>query len=95
MAIGRAARRAEQATRIRAEFPGDVDAVSQLLDLLELAWHDCYDEDAPPDSVVDDVFVVADGDLGQLVGAVHLAVRDWRDLRLAALRTRELTASDE
>jgi hypothetical protein len=36
------------------------------------------------DDVIEDVWVVADGDLARLVSAAHLAVIDFRDLRLNA-----------
>lgn len=68
-----------------ARFPSsEVDTVLDLLDLLDLAWHDCYGETAPPPAVAEDVLVVGDGDLGRTIRAGHLAVIDWRDLRLAA-----------
>ena len=54
------------------------------LALLDLAWHDCYGEPSPPDHVVEDVWTVADGDIGRFVAAAHLAVIDFRDLRLTA-----------
>jgi len=60
-----------------------------LLELLELAWHDCYAEITPPDDVIDDVLVLSRGGLGQLISAARLALSDWRDARVAAdaLRT--------
>lgn len=62
----------------------DVDAALDLLELVELAWHDCYDEITPNDRVVDDILVVGRGTLDGLIRAAHLAVTDWRDLRVAA-----------
>lgn len=55
-----------------------------LLELVELAWHDCYGEITPPDAVVEDLLLMSGGTVGGLVGAAHLAVTDWRDLRVAA-----------
>jgi hypothetical protein len=55
-----------------------------LLELVEMAWHDCYGERTPPDAVVEDMLVVSDGTLEGFVAAAHLAVTDWRDLRVAA-----------
>lgn len=55
-----------------------------LLELVELAWHDCYGEPSPPEEVIDDILLVSRGDLGRLVSAARLAVIDWRDLRVAA-----------
>ncbi|ANS78530.1 hypothetical protein SGUI_1134 [Serinicoccus hydrothermalis] len=88
MTVGRQARREEQLPRLRRQFPDDVGPAVQVLDLLELAWHDCYGEVAPPAAVVDDVLTVAGGTLAGLVNAAHLAVIDRRDLRMSALRVR-------
>jgi hypothetical protein len=60
------------------------DPALDLLELVELAWHDCYGEITPPDGVIDDILVLSHGDLGRLVTAAHLAVTDWRDARIAA-----------
>lgn len=84
MVIGREARRQEQLARVQAQFPRQVGTVVQVLDLLDLAWHDCYGEPSPPDSVVDDLFATAGDDLPGLIDAAHLAVIDWRDLRVRA-----------
>ena len=62
----------------------DVDAALDLIDLVELAWHDCFGELSPPDDVIADALVVADGDLAVLVRACRLALTDRRDLRVAA-----------
>jgi hypothetical protein len=55
-----------------------------LLELTELAWHDCYQEISLPDPVIEDILVCSQGDLAGLVRAARLAVEDYRDLRLAA-----------
>jgi hypothetical protein len=75
-----------EAARDRAtlEFGDQADAALDLLELLELAWHDSHGDPAPPTDVVEDVWLVAAGDLGRLSSASRLAVTDWRDLRLAA-----------
>lgn len=85
MAVGRAQRMAALMPRITAEF-GDALAprVVDVLTLGEYAWHDCYGEPSPPEGVIDDIFVVANGDLARFVETVLLAVTDSRDLRLAA-----------
>jgi hypothetical protein len=88
MTIGRANRRAERDRRARNAFGSDAGAALDLLELTEFAWHDCYGEVTPPDQVLDDIFVVADGTLAGLVRAARLAVEDFRDLRLAADRRR-------
>lgn len=84
MVIGRDARRQEQLARVQAQFPRQVGTVVQVLDLLDLAWHDCYGVVSPPDSVIDDLFATAGDDLVGLIDAAHLAVIDWRDLRVRA-----------
>ena len=73
--------------RVRRRTP---PAALDLLDLLELAWHDTHGDLTPPADVVEDVWRVADGDLGRLVAAARLAITDWRDLRVAADQARAL-----
>ena len=63
---------------------GDAEAALDLIELMELAWHDVYGDITPPDGVVDDMLVMSDGRLDGLVVAARLAVTDWRDLRVAA-----------
>lgn len=33
------------------------------LELTALAWHDCIEDVTPPDTVIDDIFTVARGDV--------------------------------
>ena len=82
--ISRRDRREADRGRAALEFGADAAAALDLLDLLELSWHDCFGEITPPAEVVDDVWVVAEGHLGRLASAARLAVIDWRDLRVAA-----------
>lgn len=80
-----ARRREHRRNAIGATFPaGELDAALDGLALMDLAWHDCYSESCPPESVVEDVLTLADGDVGKLVRAALLAVRDFRDTRVAA-----------
>jgi hypothetical protein len=58
--------------------------VLDVLELTELAWHDCYGEVTPPDEVMADIFAVGRGSVSQFVRAARLAVEDYRDLRLQA-----------
>jgi hypothetical protein len=90
--ISRHERREAVRGRASIQFGADVDAALDILELLELAWHDCHGEITPPPRVVEDVWVVADGSLGGLASAARLAVADWRDLRVYADRTRSLLA---
>src|SRR5690349_16102120 len=88
MAIGRQQRRAERRAAVAAVFPA-VDEVERALDLLEvveLAWHDTYGEVTPPDDVVVDLLAVSDGTLTGLLDAARVALVDRRDLRVAAAR---------
>jgi hypothetical protein len=62
----------------------DSEAALDILELAELAWHDCYGEVTPPDSVIDDICVCSQGRLPDLARAARLAVEDYRDLRLWA-----------
>jgi len=84
VAVSRAERRRDRQPRVEALFGGQAVAALDVLELTEYAWHDCYGEITPPEQVVDDILVVAEGDLAKLVRAARLAVTDWRDLRLAA-----------
>ena len=84
MVVGRSSRRARRAERAAAEFGAQAGAALDLLELTELAWHDCYGEETPSDEVVDDIFVVAQGSMADLARAARLAVEDFRDLRLQA-----------
>jgi hypothetical protein len=85
MAISRAERRNARTARVVSVFgeeraPRSLD----LLELVELAWHDCYDEITPPVDIIDDILLVSDGRLDRLIEAARRAVIDWRDLKVAA-----------
>jgi len=81
MAIGRSERRSAREPLVRAAFGETSDAVLDLLELTEFAWHDCYGETSPPDAVVSDIVTCAQGDLSLAIRAARLAVEDFRDLR--------------
>jgi hypothetical protein len=87
MAIGSEQRRRERKPRIQALFAGDqVEAVLDLLHLTDMAWHDCYGprELEIPAAVLDDVLLLASGDLAVLIRAARAAVIDFRNVRVAA-----------
>jgi hypothetical protein len=84
MVTSRADRRLARKQRAVELFGPKAEAALDALELLELAWHDCYGEPTPSEEIVEDIWVVADGDLARLVSAAHLAVIDFRDLRLNA-----------
>jgi hypothetical protein len=58
--------------------------VEELFALLEMSWHDCYDEITPSDKIIDEILLCSGGTLPSLIHATHLAVSDWRDLQLWA-----------
>lgn len=92
MAIGRTARFEERKTRVIAVFGADkrtLRAVSNVLELMEMAWHDCYAEITPPEDIVDNVLLCSEGTLPGLIEAAHLAVIDSRDLAVWASNVRE------
>lgn len=85
MVIGRANRRDQRRAAVASVFgASQVEAALDLLELLELAWHDSYRESSPPEEIVDDVLQLSDGNLEQLIFAARLAVTDWRDLKMTA-----------
>jgi len=63
---------------------GRAAAVLDLLQLLELARHDCCGDATSPDDVVDDIRVVAQDGVASLARVAWLAVDDSRDLSFAA-----------
>jgi hypothetical protein len=87
MAIGSRQRRAERRPRIKELFdPKHVDAALDLLHLTDMAWHDCYgprELEVPP-RVLDDILMLAEGDLATLIRVAREAVIDFRDVRTAA-----------
>lgn len=84
MTIGREQRRAERRTKVAVLFADRTDRALDLLELVEMAWHDIYDEVTPPEDVIDDILLLSEGNLRLLIRWARVAVADWRDLRLAA-----------
>jgi len=85
MAVSRADRRKAREPRVLAVFGTDqTPRALDLLELVEFAWHDCYNEITPPEEIIDDILLLSDGRLDRLIGAARLAVSDWRDLKVAA-----------
>ncbi|WP_372728296.1 hypothetical protein [Nocardioides sp.] len=77
-------RREARAQRADEVFGGQAAAALDALALLDFAWHDCYGEASPPEQIIEDIWVVGGGDLAWFVSAAHLAVVDFRDLRVNA-----------
>ena len=89
MAVSRADRRRDRRPRVVAAFGEEgADRALDLLELVEMAWHDSYGERTPSDQVIEDMLVVSGGTLDGLIAAAHLGITDWRDLRVAADKRR-------
>ena len=85
MAVGRAQRRMDRTPRAVAVFGSDRAHVAlDLLELTELAWHDCYGEISPSEDLIDDMFLLSEGSIEGLIQVARLGVADWRDLKVAA-----------
>ena len=85
MGIGRSERREARRGRVVDVMGASAsEAALDLLEIVELAWHDCYGQVTPPAEVIDDMLVLSDGTLDGLIAACRLAVTDWRDARVAA-----------
>lgn len=90
MAVGRAERREYRAPRVIAIFGEERAPIAlDLLELTELAWHDCYGEVTPPEEIIDDMLLLSEGSIEKLVQSTRLGVTDWRDLKVAADELRE------
>jgi hypothetical protein len=87
VAVGRAERWEQRKPKVVAIFGSDAETlrrVSDVLELMEMAWHDCYREVTPSDEVIDEILLCSGGTLGGLIDAARLAVADRRDLQLWA-----------
>lgn len=80
----RAERRAQRRTKVAVLFADRTDRALDLLELLEMAWHDSFDEGTPPEEVIDDVLLLSGGSLRSLIRWARLAVADYREVRTAA-----------
>lgn len=88
-ALNGAERRDAARDRAMREYGDDAEAALDLVELFELAWHDTHGDLAPRE-VLDDVWLVAAGDVGRLASASRLAVTDRRALHRAAAEVRSL-----
>ena len=84
MSPERADRAARRQPKVEARFPGAIGTATEILTLVDRAWHDAYDEVGLPDDVVDQILACAQGDLGRLVHFGLLAVDDRQHLAVAA-----------
>lgn len=68
MAVSRAERRREWTPRAIALFGEDrAPFALDLLELIELAWHDCYGEVTPPEGVIEDMLLLSEGSIERLI----------------------------
>jgi hypothetical protein len=85
MAVSRAERREDRRHQAIAVFGEERAPIAlDLLELTELAWHDCYGEVTPSEDVIEDMLLLSEGNLERLIQVARLGVADWRDLRVAA-----------
>ena len=64
MAVSRADRRRDREGRVRAVLGvTQADSALDLLEVVELAWHDCYGDISPSEDLVDDMRRLSDGQL--------------------------------
>lgn len=80
----RESRRRQRQPVVQELLGDDAEPALDILELTELAWHDCYDEISLPDAVIDDIYVCSQGRLTDFARAARLAVQDSRDLRIWA-----------
>lgn len=81
---GRAERRSERRTKVAVLFADRTDRALDLLELVEMAWHDNFGEVTPPEDVIDDILLLSGGQLRLLIRWGRLAVTDRQDVRVAA-----------
>jgi hypothetical protein len=84
MTVGRAERRAERRTKVAVLFADRTDRALDLLELVEMAWHDSYQEITPPEDVINDILLLSEGNLRLLIRWARIAVADPDDLKAAA-----------
>lgn len=96
LAVGRAERRAERRTKVAVLFADRTDRALDLLELVEMAWHDIYGEVTPAEDVIDDILILSEGNLRLMIRWARNAVTDWRDVRVEADKLRaSRAAADE
>jgi len=92
MAVSRAERRNDRRRRAIEVFGEErAPAALDLLELTELAWHDCYGEVTPSEAVIDDMLLLCEGSIERLIQVARMGVADWRDLKVAAEKFRNST----
>jgi hypothetical protein len=88
MVARRAERRAERRTKVAVLFADRTDRVLDLLELLEMAWHDTYDEPTPPETLIDDILLLSEGNLRVLIRWARISISDPDTVRVEAGKAR-------
>lgn len=94
MPVGREQRRSARRTKVAVLFADRTDRALDLLELLDMSWHDTYGEVTPSDDIVDDVLLLSEGNLRSLIRWARLAIIDWRDVRVQADEMRARDSDD-
>jgi hypothetical protein len=81
---GRTERRAQRRTKVAVLFADTTDRALDLLELVEMAWHDNYNEITPPEDLIDDILLLSEGNLRLLIRWARLVIADPSDVRDAA-----------
>ena len=90
--MSRAERRKDRTHRAIAAFGEERASVAlDLLELTELAWHDCYGEVTPSEALIEDMLLLSEGSIERLIVVARIGVADWRDLKVAAEAFRNRT----
>lgn len=69
-------------------FADRTDRALDLLELLEMAWHDTYGEGTPPEDLIDDILFLSQGNLRFLIRWARIALNDWSEVQVAARSAR-------
>lgn len=88
MPAERSRRREARRTKVAVLFADRTDRALDLLELLEMAWHDTYGEGTPPEDLIDDVLFLSQGNLRLLIRWARIAIADWRDVKASAASAR-------
>lgn len=88
MPTGRTQRRGERRTKVAVFFADRTDRALDLLELVEMAWHDTYGEGTPPEDLIDDILFLSEGNLRLLIRWARIAITDWREVKAAAASAR-------
>lgn len=83
-AAQREERRSQRRTKVAVLFADRTDRALDLLELVEMAWHDTYGETGPPEEIIDDILLLSLGNLRKLIRWGRIGVNDRREVTNAA-----------